>query len=145
MTTGRSLRLPHGVSPVHGPLDLPGEPQHQAGDDGDAAQKLPPMELLDEPHCGDSHAKHGLGEDGERGDVDRAFADDDEPYAVADGSTDDRQREQQAPGLGPGSVFAAVSVAAPSISRLAAVPTSRDMASIFITLARATMGLPITE
>ena len=87
------------VASVRRPFDLPGESQHEAGDDSNAAQELPPVELLSEPERGDDHAEDGLGEDREGSHVDRAFPDNEEPDAVADGGADDCQPKQQAPGL----------------------------------------------
>jgi hypothetical protein len=52
-----------GICGVGRPLDLPGKPQHQAGDDGEAAQELPPMQFLTDPKHGDGHPENRLGED----------------------------------------------------------------------------------
>src|ERR1035441_7479194 len=51
-----------GTCGVGRPLDLPGKTQHQAGDNGEAAQELPPMQFLTDPKRCDGHPDDRLGE-----------------------------------------------------------------------------------
>src|SRR6185369_15457675 len=67
--------------------NLPGQTQHQPGDNRHTPPKLSPVQFLAQPDRRDQNPKDCLRENRQRRQIHRALADDNEPHAIADKST----------------------------------------------------------
>src|SRR5882757_7913830 len=97
--TEKQLVFSSKVAGNRGGFDLAGQTDDEADDDGEAAPELAPVQRFMEPDGGEGDARHGLRENGEGGDVDVGFPNDNKPERVTDRGANDGEVNDQPPAM----------------------------------------------